>query len=76
MNFCKCGNGIGNNLKGESLSISSGLRKRVFNTIGLESPIISFRVSRKPFSKHKDGLRLKSFATQIAAVLRTYGLSS
>ncbi len=40
-------------------------------TIGLESPISSWSVSRKPFSMHIEGLRSNSFATQMAAVLRT-----
>lgn len=40
-------------------------------TAGFGSPIISCRVSRKPFSMHMDGLRSNSLATQMAAVLRT-----
>lgn len=40
-------------------------------TAGFGSPIISCRVSIKPFSMHMVGLRSKSLATQMAAVLRT-----
>lgn len=40
-------------------------------TMGLGSPMSSCSVSRKPFSMHMVGLRSKSLATQMAAVLRT-----
>lgn len=45
-------------------------------TIGLESEIRSFSVSRKPWSSTSWALMSCSLATHTAAVLRTYGSSS
>jgi len=45
-------------------------------TIGLESDRRSRRLSRKPWSSTSCALMSCSFATQTAAVLRTYGSSS
>lgn len=60
-----------------SLSLISARAWTEFaTTIGLESPIISCKISRKPFSMQTLGLRSKNLATQMAAVLRTYGDSS
>lgn len=53
-----------------------GTDDKIFLTIGFESPIISWSVERKPFSRHNEGFKSKSFATHIAAVFLTYGLSS
>lgn len=51
--------------------ISDSAWTELATTMGFGSPISSCRISRKPFSMHMLGLRSNSFATQMAAVLRT-----
>mmetsp|Transcript_21328 Transcript_21328/g.60049 ORF Transcript_21328/g.60049 Transcript_21328/m.60049 type:complete len:232 (-) Transcript_21328:244-939(-) len=57
-------------------SISASDATALATTIGLASPTMSFSTSMNPRSSTNSGEMSKSLATQIAAVLRTYGSSS
>ena len=63
-------------VSGDVSVISERACTALATTMGFGSAINSCSVSRNPFSMHMVGLRSNSFATQMAAVFRTYGDSS
>mmetsp|Transcript_17122 Transcript_17122/g.66677 ORF Transcript_17122/g.66677 Transcript_17122/m.66677 type:complete len:255 (-) Transcript_17122:354-1118(-) len=56
--------------------ISHSAARELETTIGFESPSRAMRISTKPCWRTGSGEMSKIFATQIAAVLRTYGSAS